>query len=615
MEFGVLTGSMETGNRLFAQMNKLAAQTPLEMEAITAAGKQLLSVGVPVEEITDKLRMLGDVAMGSPEKLDRLTSAFGQLRSKGTASMEQLNRFVEAGVPIMAELGKQTGKSGEEVFKLVSAGKIGFADVETALKNLTSEGGLYHDMMKQVAETAEGKFSTAMDNAKMALAEVGKEALPIVTGILDAFNKAMDARAQNKTFENIMKGESATVEELAGAMKSLDFQFKESEKGKRFAHKMTKEEYEKQKAYIEERIAREKNWQETLDWSAALKAKETEKAEAAAKKLAAAEKKRSEQAEQAKKDSEEYAAAVAKANAAMQALSDKSTEGWDRIDTAVTETDDGLKEYNAAVERARETSQSFSDSAMQGWDTMEPIVEKATNDIVFYTRNAEKMQAAIDLIKWPTPPLAQDFGPMPKGMAEAMEIAIVNTKRLTDETRELTDAEQARADAAMTGYQAMAEALGSALVSGEDGWKAFARAGLNAVAAIVEAMAFEADVLIAETIALIASGQVWKSAGLGAAISASVLAHGTAGAIRAIPMAEGGSGTVTKPTLFLAGEAGPESFAFGGANNKLMGGGGRSYSTTTVNNTVIQNIGGSVIAERQVKSLAMSGLAQASRGY
>jgi hypothetical protein len=72
---------------------------------------------------------------------------------------------------------------------------------------------------------------------------------------------------------------------------------------------------------------------------------------------------------------------------------------------------------------------------------------------------------------------------------------------------------------------------------------------------------------------------------------------------------------VTKPTLFLAGEAGPESFAFGGANNKLMGGGGRSYSTTTVNNTVIQNIGGSVIAERQVKSLAMSGLAQASRGY
>ena len=105
-------------------------------------------------------------------------------------------------------------------------------------------------------------------------------------------------------------------------------------------------------------------------------------------------------------------------------------------------------------------------------------------------------------------------------------------------------------------------------------------------------------------------------AGSSAAFAQVGASYAAAGAIRAIPMAEGGSGTVTKPTLFLAGEAGTESFAFGGANNKLMGGGGgRSYSTTTVNNTVIQNIGGSVIAERQVKSLAMSGLAQASRGY
>ncbi len=36
-----------------------------------------------------------------------------------------------------------------------------------------------------------------------------------------------------------------------------------------------------------------------------------------------------------------------------------------------------------------------------------------------------------------------------------------------------------------------------------------------------------------------------------------------------IPMAGGGSGTVTRPTLFMAGEAGPEQFAFSGANKGL----------------------------------------------
>jgi len=38
-----------------------------------------------------------------------------------------------------------------------------------------------------------------------------------------------------------------------------------------------------------------------------------------------------------------------------------------------------------------------------------------------------------------------------------------------------------------------------------------------------------------------------------------------------IPMAAGGTGYVTKPTLFLAGEAGPEQFAFSGANKRFSG--------------------------------------------
>lgn len=42
-----------------------------------------------------------------------------------------------------------------------------------------------------------------------------------------------------------------------------------------------------------------------------------------------------------------------------------------------------------------------------------------------------------------------------------------------------------------------------------------------------------------------------------------------------VPMAAGGVGTVSKPTLFLAGEAGSEQFAFSGAGRKFSGGGGQ----------------------------------------
>jgi len=52
-------------------------------------------------------------------------------------------------------------------------------------------------------------------------------------------------------------------------------------------------------------------------------------------------------------------------------------------------------------------------------------------------------------------------------------------------------------------------------------------------------------------------------------------------------MAAGGAGTVTRPTLFLAGEAGPEQFAFSGANRTF--GGGSTAVTINLQGAVIAN--------------------------
>jgi len=188
------------------------------------------------------------------------------------------------------------------------------------------------------------------------------------------------------------------------------------------------------------------------------------------------------------------------------------------------------------------------------------------------------------------------------GMSEEMRMAIESTKKLTD-------AQISMGNTVENAYGSMAEALGAAFIAGEEGWKGFGRAGLNAVAAVIEATAMGVDAIISAAVAEAGLGAFWKLPGIPLAMAQSATIHALAGGVRAIPMAEGGSGIVTKPTLFLAGEAGPEPYAFGGANNKRGMGGGNTY------NTVVQNIGGSVIAERQVKQLAMSGLAQASRGY
>lgn len=190
---------------------------------------------------------------------------------------------------------------------------------------------------------------------------------------------------------------------------------------------------------------------------------------------------------------------------------------------------------------------------------------------------------------------------------EAAEFIREANRALADYTvqsKELTETQKAQQGAVVSGYQAMAEALGASLITGEDGWKSFGRAGLNAIAGVIEAMAIESDALIAQATAQALLGDLTKIPGLGAAIAASVAAHSAAGLVRAIPMAEGGSGVVTRPTLFLAGEKGPEPYAFGGANNKLGMG-------------MTQNIyiGGSVIRESEVGMIGAAQMAKAGRGY
>lgn len=183
--FGVLLGDVERGNKLFQELKEFSAATPLQLEDITKASQTLLAFGTAAEDVQDQIRQLGDVAQGNAEKLDRITLAFGKIQARGKASMEEINVLIEAGVPIIAELAKNFGVAESEIFNMVSAGQVGFSDIQGALESLTGAGGQFEGMMEKISQTTAGKFSTAVDNLKLAAAELGAELLPMVNSALD----------------------------------------------------------------------------------------------------------------------------------------------------------------------------------------------------------------------------------------------------------------------------------------------------------------------------------------------------------------------------------------------------------------------------------------------
>ncbi len=214
VSYGSLLNSVKDGNKLFEDLKDFSAKTPLRFDGINKAAQGLLGAGVATNKVVKSLSMLGDVAMGDAAKLERLSLQFGKMKTKGKASLEELNVFMESGVPIIQELADNYGVTTQEIFKMVSAGKVGFSDVEKALSSLTSEGGKFYNQMKNVSETSAGKLSTALDNLKISASEFGVELLPIFNELLDKGTELL------KSFSKLDEGEKKFIL-IGGAVAAL----------------------------------------------------------------------------------------------------------------------------------------------------------------------------------------------------------------------------------------------------------------------------------------------------------------------------------------------------------------------------------------------------------
>jgi tape measure domain-containing protein len=173
--FEVLTGSAEKGAKVFERLRNFAASTPFETAQLAKATKTMLSFGFTVEESSDTLRMLGDVAMGNGQKLDTLTLAFSRIVSNGKAMGQEINMMIDQGFNPLQILSEKTGKSMSVLKDEMAKGAITADMIRDAFVTATSEGGQFFGGMEKGSQTLSGVFSTFSDNVTGALAVLGEE--------------------------------------------------------------------------------------------------------------------------------------------------------------------------------------------------------------------------------------------------------------------------------------------------------------------------------------------------------------------------------------------------------------------------------------------------------
>ena len=184
ISFGTMLKSKEKANELMAQLTDLAAKTPFGLQEVSEGAKRLLAFQVPAQEVTETLRRMGDVAAGLGVPMGQLIHVYGQVKAQGKLMTNDLYQFMNAGIPIIAELSKVVGKSETEIKDMVSAGKIGFPEVQAVIKNMTSEGGLFFNLMAEQSKSLGGQISNLQDNFDQMLNEIGKASEGLVSGAI-----------------------------------------------------------------------------------------------------------------------------------------------------------------------------------------------------------------------------------------------------------------------------------------------------------------------------------------------------------------------------------------------------------------------------------------------
>lgn len=165
----------DKANKLISDVVQFAAKTPFNLDDVATGAKQLLAYGSTAEEVVNELSMLGDVASGLQIPIGQLIYLYGTLRTQGRAMTVDIRQFAGRGIPIYEELAKVLGVAKDQVGEFVKEGKVGFAEVEQAFKNMTSEGGKFANLMENSAGTWPQRLSNIEDTLFQKMNDFGNK--------------------------------------------------------------------------------------------------------------------------------------------------------------------------------------------------------------------------------------------------------------------------------------------------------------------------------------------------------------------------------------------------------------------------------------------------------
>lgn len=184
--FETLVGNKPQAEELFSSIREFAVKTPMQMKDLASAAQTMMSFNIPVEQIMENLKALGDVSMGDAQKFQSLSLAFSQMSATGKLMGQDLLQMINAGFNPLATISEKTGKSIAQLKEEMEKGAISADMVRQAFIDATSEGGKFYDMLEAQSKTLRGAYSNLQGAIDDMFNSIGEQSEGIMAGAIDA---------------------------------------------------------------------------------------------------------------------------------------------------------------------------------------------------------------------------------------------------------------------------------------------------------------------------------------------------------------------------------------------------------------------------------------------
>lgn len=175
----LMGGNAEVATKLRDSLVAYAKATAFSVEQTMELAIQMKALGFTAQEIPRVMAKLGRLSFGDGGKLKLIAKAYSDVKAQGKLLMTEVRQFANQGVPLLAQLQINLGKTALEVREDMKAGLIGFEDVKKAIDDIAAS---YGNVDTAGLQTFTGQMEAAGEAWNELLAKTGSSEGLVIIG-------------------------------------------------------------------------------------------------------------------------------------------------------------------------------------------------------------------------------------------------------------------------------------------------------------------------------------------------------------------------------------------------------------------------------------------------